>query len=597
MKKNTSILILAAAALALLLSVCEKPLEIQPGEFFIVAKDGLPSPGERIDIYYRSEKREEGRFSVSIAKGFGEYTKAHPSTQSVKGLFSTEYEIPDDAIGLTVYLEGLGTCFSGDLPVKVFMLYDENGVFVRGTRAWFVTNVQPEDSSEADSLERLFSDELKDNPDHLMAYANRWRNMIWRNQVKGVESEMADVLSKSEEYPEGWAALTMGYAYSRNADSSIAMFKKYMENAKIKDWAPYVVHAMDFSLIESNSDEMRRISGEIAEKYPMSYHAQSYLSTFLYDDSLSNYRNERAERIITERVKNLPKAFYELARYRLNNCKDGAAAVAAANRYEEAVVRGEIDTLEGFAGFKRAEMLEIVSRDMIAKGEIKEALDKADLAFRLGRDSDFAGRLAALCAECAFLDSDTGKAEDYIIEAIAVGIVDKAMEIIGKFQPGVDKTEYLRELFAKAESKCDSAAKITIITDNGDTVKIAESGIIVIDFWGPGCRPCIEEIPLLSELAGEYNGKPVRWLAVTNYPKSFFEEHPIKFDNWELCCSQREPFRAFLKTSAIPQFFVVDKKGLIRYSRIGSFEGKDTEAPAKILDFLLEQENIDINQY
>lgn len=584
------------SALALFFSACEKQRpQIEEGEFSIISKDGLPSPGEKIEIFYRPDKSGTGQFEVSVARDFGEYANAHPITKSEGGILSAEYDIPDDAIGVWIYVRGLGTCYSGDLPVEAFMLFDENGVPIRGTRAWFATNIRASDSTEADSLESLFSEDIKDNPDHLMAYASRWRRIMWGNPDEEFGREMNDVLSKSDEYPEGWAALAMGYAYTGKADSSVAMFEKYMESADSKDWAPHVVYHMEMFLMENPPEELHTISNEIAERYPASHLAEFHVLSYIFDDFLFDYPDDRIERIITERVKRLPKAFYELARYRLNNSKDTVAAVAAANRYEEAVMRGDIDTLDGFTVFRRAEMLEIVSRDLMAKGEIKKALGKADLALKVARGSEFAGRFAALCAECAFLDNDTAKAEDYIIEAIAVGSVDKAMEIVERFQLKVNKTEYLRGFFAKAESKCDTAAKIEIATDSGDTVKIGGSGIIVIDFWGPGCKPCIDEIPILSKLAGEYFDRPIRWLAITNYPKSFFEKHPVKFDNWDLCYGQKEPFRAFLKTSAIPQFFIVDKKGLIRYSRIGSFEGNDTDAPAKILDFLLEQENINLN--
>lgn len=46
---------------------------------------------------------------------------------------------------------------------------------------------------------------------------------------------------------------------------------------------------------------------------------------------------------------------------------------------------------------------------------------------------------------------------------------------------------------------------------------ITEKSLVVIDFWGPLCAPCVEMVPLIEELAREYAGKCVfRKLNVSN---------------------------------------------------------------------------------
>ena len=46
---------------------------------------------------------------------------------------------------------------------------------------------------------------------------------------------------------------------------------------------------------------------------------------------------------------------------------------------------------------------------------------------------------------------------------------------------------------------------------------VEEHPLVVIDFWGPLCAPCVEMIPLIEELAREYAGKCVfRKLNVSN---------------------------------------------------------------------------------
>jgi thiol-disulfide isomerase/thioredoxin len=51
----------------------------------------------------------------------------------------------------------------------------------------------------------------------------------------------------------------------------------------------------------------------------------------------------------------------------------------------------------------------------------------------------------------------------------------------------------------------------------GNSQKLASlrGQIVVVNFWATWCGPCQEELPRLSKLAQSYNGKNVRFLAVS----------------------------------------------------------------------------------
>ncbi len=583
---------LFAISFIIVFLACDKTPKIEPGKFSVAAEKGHPSPGEKITIYYRIEKPGDGRIKVSVNRNFGEFLSTHPKTTIEDDILKADYVLPEDAVGLFVNVEGFGTCFSGDMPTDMFMLFDENGKPVRGTRAWFVNGTRPCDSTEADSLENLFKNELEDNPDHLMAYSSRWQRMIWSGSIDEVVSDMAEIARKSEQYSECYAALAAGYAYLGEMDSAIAMLGRYMEKADNPDWAASIMTTIYYAAYDNITEEINALFKEIAVKYPESGLGKTYIERAIYDDSNKGKPDETAEVILAERIKNIPEAYELLARYRMDNLLDTALAAEAALKYIEYCDEGEIDRFATFAGEIHANMHKIVSLDCVNRGSTSEALEHAEKAYKVNDDTGARGEYAALAADCALNANNSVKAREYALYAVAHGSISEVEPVLSTLAPDGDEKSYLKRLFVEAASKCDTARRIIVVSDNGDSTIIGHGEIVVLDFWGPGCKPCVEEIPLLSELAGRYKEKPIRWLAITNYPKEYFTKRPFPFDNWEFCSGQKEPFQAFLKMSVIPQFFIVDSDARIRYSRIGSFGDDNIETPAKVLDMLLAEEEL-----
>jgi thiol-disulfide isomerase/thioredoxin len=64
---------------------------------------------------------------------------------------------------------------------------------------------------------------------------------------------------------------------------------------------------------------------------------------------------------------------------------------------------------------------------------------------------------------------------------------------------------------------------------NWDSLK---GKLVVLEFWNTGCKPCIQSIPHLNELAEHFKDKPVAFLSVSddneNLLKKFLKEHPMK---------------------------------------------------------------------
>lgn len=63
------------------------------------------------------------------------------------------------------------------------------------------------------------------------------------------------------------------------------------------------------------------------------------------------------------------------------------------------------------------------------------------------------------------------------------------------------------------------------ITDQSIDRAIAESHILMIDFWAPWCGPCRALAPVVAEIADEYEGRVV----VAKYNADENEEATVKF--------------------------------------------------------------------
>jgi thiol-disulfide isomerase/thioredoxin len=56
--------------------------------------------------------------------------------------------------------------------------------------------------------------------------------------------------------------------------------------------------------------------------------------------------------------------------------------------------------------------------------------------------------------------------------------------------------------------------------------------LVVLEFWNTSCKPCIEAIPHLNQLAEQFKTKPVVFLSISDdqedHLKKFLKQHPIR---------------------------------------------------------------------
>jgi peroxiredoxin len=90
--------------------------------------------------------------------------------------------------------------------------------------------------------------------------------------------------------------------------------------------------------------------------------------------------------------------------------------------------------------------------------------------------------------------------------------------------------------------------------------------IVVMNFWFESCEPCIKDLPALDQLAKEYQGRDVVFIAFSRDPKvqikKFLTEKTFGF---EVVPSEYDVSENFCVIGGWPMQVIIDKKGIVRY--------------------------------
>ena len=88
--------------------------------------------------------------------------------------------------------------------------------------------------------------------------------------------------------------------------------------------------------------------------------------------------------------------------------------------------------------------------------------------------------------------------------------------------------------------------------------------VVVLDFWGTWCPPCVADIPHLNEMVSRYKGKAVQFIAVGHEnPRKvawFLKKHPI--GAWVALDTDLSVYKSYF-AFGIPHAVIVDQKGTV----------------------------------
>jgi cytochrome c biogenesis protein CcmG/thiol:disulfide interchange protein DsbE len=96
----------------------------------------------------------------------------------------------------------------------------------------------------------------------------------------------------------------------------------------------------------------------------------------------------------------------------------------------------------------------------------------------------------------------------------------------------------------------------------------------LVNFFASWCVPCIGEVKVLQELKGR--GVAIEGIAVRDRPQDIADFLDHNGDPYERIGSDvQSQVQIALGSSGVPESFVVDGKGVIRYQHIGPIEAGD----------------------
>ncbi len=121
-------------------------------------------------------------------------------------------------------------------------------------------------------------------------------------------------------------------------------------------------------------------------------------------------------------------------------------------------------------------------------------------------------------------------------------------------------------------------------TIDGETINFADlkGQVVIVNFWGSWCGPCIPELSMLEKVHSEYSNAPVKVIAIHNmFTRGIFKDYlstiqkvaeqanisfPMLYDTKEVNIAGRMDIRH------IPTTLIIDKEGKIQYEEMGYVE-------------------------
>jgi DsbE subfamily thiol:disulfide oxidoreductase len=124
------------------------------------------------------------------------------------------------------------------------------------------------------------------------------------------------------------------------------------------------------------------------------------------------------------------------------------------------------------------------------------------------------------------------------------------------------------------------------LDDKPTSLAALRGKVVVLNLWATWCLPCREELPQLVALHKEFAGQGVELVGVSVDAagmgldvRDFMKEHDMTYPVW---LDPEHQFALKFLTVGVPETFVVDRAGIIRYRKIGSLVRGDTTLASAI---------------
>jgi len=168
------------------------------------------------------------------------------------------------------------------------------------------------------------------------------------------------------------------------------------------------------------------------------------------------------------------------------------------------------------------------------------------------------------------INEGIGELKTYIQHAEEEDIAEKARKIIQDPRRAVE----------------NFAPDFSIITADGEYISSDElrGKVLLIDFWGAWCKPCLNAIPFLSQTAKKYRKEEFVLISVdVNDDDNKWREF-IAHNNmaWTQTRDGNTAIQRIFQVIAFPTYILIDHEGIIRYRGVGSGPQTESEVTERI---------------
>lgn len=183
-----------------------------------------------------------------------------------------------------------------------------------------------------------------------------------------------------------------------------------------------------------------------------------------------------------------------------------------------------------------------------------------------------------------------------------------------------EQITYLEGPFAKGElvgSKAPELHFLRWFSRQGEEVEVRDiktlhalyeggkTPVVMLDFWGTKCVPCLQSFPEVAEIQQHFQGKDVFIIGVTslqgyfvdtpnqrtiqtrNNPEkelSLFPDYMKGMEiNWNIAISEEDVMNTDYGALAIPHIVLIDKQGKVRYNALNAEKDEKIELIEKLL--------------
>ncbi len=135
------------------------------------------------------------------------------------------------------------------------------------------------------------------------------------------------------------------------------------------------------------------------------------------------------------------------------------------------------------------------------------------------------------------------------------------------------------------------AVKALVGSSKGNvSLKSLRGKVVLVDFWGTFCEPCKKSFPKLQDLNTKYGTSGLQIVGISEDEADdkdkipgFADTYGAKFAlGWD---EDKSIARAY-KPETMPSSFIIDRKGIVRFTHVGYHDGEEVEVEKEIQELL-----------